>query len=666
MSKIGKKYNLSLLNSSTQKEFSSFLNEASVKNVKITNFKESYDNTEKLYVGEMVFTGDITSILELETSSKQYFGTYISTNFSIDTHYEELVELKGEQITTGISGSLANLKDSLQLYKYKNPLEYNFLIKNYENFLIANPNIQETALPYFYDVLSDFVISENYQGFEGTTFFESPSKIITENFRTDLKTNVIPSEVVVDDKELRIDKYLEKFNIYKEQFPFYADISFDMHELDEKSIIGALQRKKLYPKLLETILNKSSGSFLNVSSTGSTSISSINVKQLDIKDFLYEQLDLFAETDFTFIFDINQRVDNKSRTFLEVINNEEEYSEVVGYHLKKYRGNTSDLIQEWYLPNTGEGALSWVDSQIKYNKLYTYKLDLVVLTFATEYQITNSYIEDNKLVIKFVNKPLIKTYVLESSVANPRETLGATYTNKLLDYPPMDPEMELIPYIGIDNQIKISLNTSTGKKTIPAISFSAAEETKNDELRLAQDKDITSDLLTFQTDEPADSMEIYKLDFKPRSYNDFIGNSVTNLSTNGSAGVSYVDTIEPNKKYYYIARAIDFHRNISNPTVIYELEIINDNGLIIPFIKVVDFDKDENDKEQIKSFKRYVKIQPNLVHRLVNTQKTNSNNIDLGSLNVSPWNRKFKLRLTSKSTGKKIDVNFTFKYKKPQ
>ena len=131
-------------------------------------------------------------------------------------------------------------------------------------------------------------------------------------------------------------------------------------------------------------------------------------------------------------------------------------------------------------------------------------------------------------------------------------------------------------------------------------------------------------------------------------------------------GASYVDEIQPNKKYYYVARCVDFHGNISNPTPIYELEVINDNGLIIPVVKVVDFDKEETKKQAYKSFKRYIKIQPAIRHRLVNTEKSSDSNIQLGKDEIAPWDRRFKLRLTSKSTGKKIDVNFTFKYKKPE
>ena len=66
--------------------------------------------------------------------------------------------------------------------------------------------------------------------------------------------------------------------------------------------------------------------------------------------------------------------------------------------------------------------------------------------------------------------------------------------------------------------------------------------------------------------------------------------------------------IEQNKKYYYIARGIDYHQNRSNPTPIYEVEIINDNGLIIPNINLFDFEKDDQAYVLEKEIKRYLKI----------------------------------------------------------
>ena len=346
-----------------------------------------------------------------------------------------MVELKNSNVPS----------DSLQLMKFNASLEYNFLIKNYERYLSNNENILETALPYFYDVLSDSVLLESYKGFEGTSFYEQPSKIITSNFINEYITNIIPSEVIIDNKKLEISKYLEKFNSFKEQFPFYADIKFSTHPLGKMSITKAIQDKNLFPELFETIAKDSVQSTLFFKNEQNNS--KLNVREMDITQFLNKKLDYFSDNDFTFIFDINQRVDNKARSFSEILLNKGEYAEVIGYHLKKFQGDTSNLIQEWYLPNTDEVDFNWVDTQIKYDKKYTYKLDLIVLSFATEYMISNVELSTNRVSLEFINRPLIKTYILSNVVDSSQQTIGATYTNFLMDYPPIEPEVEFVPYI---------------------------------------------------------------------------------------------------------------------------------------------------------------------------------------------------------------------------
>ena len=661
MSKIGKKYNFFSGDALKLADFYSYLLSLSRQKIDIKNVSESYDENSKAYTGSISLSGPIEELRKLldtteflDAISPKQVKT--SAVFSADMHYEELLELTAVKSSSSFDG--------LNLYKFQSPLEYNFLVKNYESFLNQNANISETALPYYYDVLSEFIQNDNFKGFEGTSFYENPKDIITTNNRPELVTNVVPSYVNIDNDLVQIDKYLTKFDVYKEQFPFYTDIKFSTHEKDENNISDALQEKNLYTDLLEIATSGTDNTLFFKNSTATTS-SLINVKEANINEFLVQTLNTFANNDFTFIFDINSRIDNKARTFLEVLQNKEEYSEVVGYRLKKFDGTTNALIQEWYLPNVSQKDYEWIDTQIKYDKIYTYKLDLIVLSFSTEYVLSKPELVGNNLVINFTNKPLIKVYVLDSLRNTSNITLGASYTNKLLDYPPLDPEIEIVPFIDVANQVKINLNTSTGMKTVPAIIFSATEETDKNQLKLAQNKNPDDTLITFQSDEPNTSFEIYRLDFKPSSYTDFLGNRLALISTENSSAGSYLDTIEQNKKYYYVARGVDFHNHVSNPTPLYEVEIINDNGLIIPVINVVDFDKQENLKQSSKSFKRYLKIQPALRHRLINNEKLAANQIQLGNDEIKPWNRKFKIRITSKSTGKKIDINLAFKYNKP-
>ena len=64
-------------------------------------------------------------------------------------------------------------------------------------------------------------------------------------------------------------------------------------------------------------------------------------------------------------------------------------------------------------------------------------------------------------------------------------------------------------------------------------------------------------------------------------------------------------------------------------------------------------------------------MEPNLQHLMLDASgadfsdyATNQiNNINVGLLESKIWDKKFKMRLTSKKTGKKIDFNMTFNKK---
>lgn len=670
MNKIGKRYNLFSIGSFKSLELNKLAKEYQISLSEET--KEFYNSEKNKYFGSILFSCENRRALKEFESSPEFqnfintregreIKETIDTNFFVDCHYEELKELSGlKEETEKLSQGSSSL-DGQNLYKFKSSFEYNFLIKRYEEYIADVP---ETALPYFYETLDGFIDNQNYDKFEGTTFFERPDEVIFSGSRDELVTNVIPSLLSISGSKVvsQTDKYLKKFDVYKEQFPFYTDISFDTHEKSKTNITDILHKRNYYTSLLQNCVSSSIDNSLLARQENTDTPQILTVKELNMDNFLTHILNQNAVTDFSFIFDINSVVDGKARSFLEVFNGEKEYCEVAAYHLKKYDGAT--LLQEWYIPNTSESGINFVDTQIKYNKNYTYKLDLIVLTISTSYLISNVSTKNKGIIVEYENTPLIKLFVL-GNIGSTQSTIGATYTNKLLDFPPIEPEVEFIPYIQVENKIKINLNTSIGKKTVPAISFSNNENEDLNSLKESQNKNINSSMLTYQGDEPSDLFEIYRLDFQPYSYEDFFANLLNVIKTDNASAAAFEDTIEPNKKYYYIARSLDYHGHFSNPTPIYEVEIMSDNGLIVPLIKVVDFANKEVNTQENKSLKKYLKIQPAIRHRVLNNEKLSNNVVQLGSEEVDPWNKNFKIRITSKSSGKKIDINFKFNYNKP-
>ena len=140
-----------------------------------------------------------------------------------------------------------------------------------------------------------------------------------------------------------------------------------------------------------------------------------------------------------------------------------------------------------------------------------------------------------------------------------------------------------------------------------------------------------------------------------------------------ASSIAYVDQIRPNQKYYYMFRAIDVHNMVGEPTPVYEVEMVNDKGAFYPTIRIHNMGE-QTDVTYNKSGRRFIQIIPNIEQTLLNEDKSGfdeynsakdiAGELTYGYSEESIWNKKFKIRLTSTKTGKKIDVNLRFKTKR--
>jgi cell division FtsZ-interacting protein ZapD len=130
---------------------------------------------------------------------------------------------------------------------------------------------------------------------------------------------------------------------------------------------------------------------------------------------------------------------------------------------------------------------------------------------------------------------------------------------------------------------------------------------------------------------------------------------------------SYTDNVISNQKYYYAFRTMTYHGTPSQLTNPIEIEIQRDSDEYKISINKYEYPIRKDYSTQ-KSAKRLIRIVPNL-ERLFFSKEEDANNweLDNGSLVVnaiSSNHKTFKIRATSKHTGKKIDLNITFKLNK--
>ena len=250
----------------------------------------------------------------------------------------------------------------------------------------------------------------------------------------------------------------------------------------------------------------------------------------------------------------------------------------------------------------------------------------------------------------------------------------------VLDDPGISPNVQIIPYRGVDNKILFNLETGIGEEFNVPISVSSREDQYY--VRLQENNGGQNGPLVFyENDDPAAAFEIYRITSHPATYRDFDNNMIASIPTDDrligyrrGGSVSYVDDIRPNTKYYYMFRSVDIHNHYSYPSEIYEVEMIEDAGAVYPRVRVVDPLQSQKKKTLQKNLKRFLQIKPQLSQRLFNVSETFAplrqeenasapvtDNIVLGNRAEKIWDRKFKIRLTSKKSGKKIDLNVTFK-----
>tara|TARA_Y100000310_G_scaffold230794_1_gene233326 strand:+ start:47039 stop:49771 length:2733 start_codon:yes stop_codon:yes gene_type:complete len=382
-----------------------------------------------------------------------------------------------------------------------------------------------------------------------------------------------------------------------------------------------------------------------------------------------------------------------SRTYPEMIAGVPCHTETLMYVISKYLLNDDgsqpdNPVQTFYisnklayknLGNNESIPITFYDSQVKYEKKYRYIIHKMVVVVGNEYYYTevplaqrSADLDAQRLRkrIKAHNRPNIKVMMVPY-VAGGLDCL-------VVDRPPVPPEMSFYLHKGISNKIQILLNSNTGRYDQPPIEILNTDAAFFEKEYLAQNgeelpfSEIVSSnkKISFSSDDLVDRYQLFRLQHAPDSYKSFASGLISAEALDPVYGTpsSYIDPLIPNNKYYYCARSIDIHGNISNPTTIIVVEVVDNEGKIYLIQKPYTFKTTK--QRLIKSGRRFILIEPALRQSTYNTEGQSSTpalNITptkpLGASNLedSIWNKQFKVRFMSRQTGRKIDLNINFK-----
>ena len=408
---------------------------------------------------------------------------------------------------------------------------------------------------------------------------------------------------------------------------------------------------------------------------------------------------------------------NVHRNFEKIINGGVGYSETFFFEVQKWSsnvaGNPTELLQTFYLPNSGNKIVDFIDTQIIPNKFYTYRVWAHKIVIGTAMNITpvlgttKDTKKEKSAEINVITRPVIKVVrmpyynvqeaalpVGDAAPGNPPPHSTVMVT----DDPPLPPEISWAPIIEEPGKMIFNVNDTIGEATMfPRFIGDGVDGIQmlyvlymqlQNKLSLNQEQlkktSLEKNKIRFSSDEISEFFEVYKMRKKPTSYSDFKDKMFTKL---GGPNASFKYTFDFNEKNYFVFRSVDQRGKYSNLTDVYEIQFKENSGVSFPEVRIFNIEE-ENKKDLLqkqksltnntKTGKKFIYVKPSYNQRVMyqkyeDTQVELESAYDLEDFSLG-WteqtvfrpDRKFKIRLKSKKTGKKIDFNvrFTRKHEK--
>ena len=372
---------------------------------------------------------------------------------------------------------------------------------------------------------------------------------------------------------------------------------------------------------------------------------------------------------------LRRSIKNNLKSFRDVvIEGRDHETEHIGFKVIKRRSGRETPIQTFYFLNRS-GLEDFVDTQIKFDRVYTYEVIGMFCIYGTEYRYEEIDTSSNNLSFKFVTKPSVKIVELPF----------VTHTMRIVEPPPIVPEVTFYNEMNSRNKLKIRLEHQDGN-IVDEYSRKPMRLFNNNSNYVEKLKQYfkSDDIMVKSGKTSVGTYEIYRLDYPPKSYEDFEDalldtsfSSVVYRNGEVSKNSMFVDMIKHQQKYYYTFRTLTHRGNPSELSDIYVVEMYQDADET--FLTYDIYNPDSAKQEKSIAMRKYIQILPNEEHIITNDEELLNNygsaeaalsELKLGSdMDENLWQFKdkenyIKLRLESKNSGRKIDLNLYFDIKK--
>jgi len=456
---------------------------------------------------------------------------------------------------------------------------------------------------------------------------------------------------------------------YSGSFP--RNVIIETPAVEDTPLYDLLQAEKMFESFadslsttsfLETEIETESGTVSVGMATFDDVCSNMALDPLEWQSEVYSVSDLEGISPLTwatFKSDHQDHIgDNYSFDFKEFLlyDGSNEYHDTICYEITKSKSGSE--VQTFFIPPEQR---EFYDTQIFSNTDYDYTMYayVLIINIGIKFQV---FTTGNEAAIK------PSTDFLPSIAKIP--ILSANITTQ--SYAPTSPEVTFINQSDEKNKFRIFLEQSFADHM--AVFQPLVESDLETDKYTFKGENDDSLKMKFKISEAGVTYEIYKLNQKPTSYLDFNNSLAISSTTNSNNSV--VDMmLTPNRKFYFVFRVVDSFNIPSNPSPVYEVELIKDSDETRITHKIINFEQ-KLDRSFV-SFGRFLKIYPAFdqlnINYLDSENSGENNNTDgsniffpshgplsVGDAEVPIWERKMKFRIRSKNTGKVIDININF------
>jgi hypothetical protein len=336
-------------------------------------------------------------------------------------------------------------------------------------------------------------------------------------------------------------------------------------------------------------------------------------------------------------------------SFKDMYESVEVKKESLVYKIDKFGDESSQPIQTFWKYDNGP----YYDYQIKRDKTYRYKSSSYCLLYGVETRVQEVKEGRDSVEVVLVSTPSYKYTVVEFDEASVK----------------VSPKIPMPPFASFHNEnneenivkIYLSLNNDSNKSVFIPLTEEDSEIIKGIE---SQDG-----LYNFDYEIQDGKFEVYRLAKMPMSYFDFEDAKILDVRNKiSTTDVIFKENVKPNKKYYFMFRSVNVIGVPSNPSPVYEVELIKMASTSKVVVNIINMEEKANYMD--KHFKNLIQIKPafhqeifddqNDFVRNLSTFKKKINDITLGTASDKVWGKKFKIRVKSKDSGKIIDLNVKF------